>query len=129
MTLQMQQAVPNQIDPSYIFCVRPFVGLCQHYPLSSWPLPFRPDDFFPHGQICHKIKVKPKSLQKQIHEILCSKRQDRFSETDFDLVQNTSLFVFHTCFTIAILVRPLRDMRKLPQKCQKIAGCSECAGY
>jgi len=35
-------------------------------------------------------------------------------------------FVLRTCFTSAISFRPC-GTRKFPQKCKKIAGCSECA--
>jgi len=33
----------NQIDPTYMICVRSFVVLCPHYSTLSSPLPFRHD--------------------------------------------------------------------------------------
>jgi len=33
----------KQIDPTYMICVRSFVGLCPHYSTLSSPLPFRLD--------------------------------------------------------------------------------------
>jgi len=35
------------------------------------------------------IKGGPEPLEKEIHEILCSKREDQFSNPFFELVQNT----------------------------------------
>jgi len=55
-------------------------------------------------------------------EILVSKLEDR--HPFFDLVQNT--FVFLTCFFCNFL-KALRDMQNFPQKCQRIAMCSECS--
>ena len=58
-------------------------------------------------------------FNSQINEILKNVRID-FRTPFFELVQNT--FVFRTCFASAISVRPHGNMRKFPQKCQKIAG-------
>ena len=57
------------------------------------------------------------------HKILCLKRQDRFSDPFFDLVQNTSLVRFSYLLRLCNFCKAPRDMRKFLQKCQKIAGC------
>ena len=44
--------------------------------------------------MCGGGKGGPEPLQKEIHEILGSKREDRFSDPFLDWVQNTSLFRF-----------------------------------
>jgi len=41
------------------------------------------------GKIC--FKGEPEPLEKEIYEILCSKREDRLSDPFFELVQNTTV--------------------------------------
>ena len=41
-----------------------------------------------------EVKGGPEPLEKEIHEILGSKCEDRFSDPFFDWVQNTSLVRF-----------------------------------
>jgi len=69
------------------------------------------------------IKGGPEPLEKEIHEILGSKREDRFSDPFFDWVQNISLVRFSYLLRMCNFCKAPRDMRKFPQKCQKIAGC------
>jgi len=69
------------------------------------------------------IKGGPEPLEKEIHEILGSKREDRFSDPFFDWVQNISLVRFSYLLRLCNFCKAPRDMRKFPQKCQKIAGC------
>jgi len=68
-------------------------------------------------------KGGPEPLEKEINEILGSKREDRFSNPFFELVQNTSLVRFSYLLRLCNFCKAKRDMRKFPQKCQKIAGC------
>ena len=73
-----------------------------------------------------KIKGGPEPLEKEINEILGSKREDRFSDPFFELVQNTTLVRFVPASPLQFLCnfcKAPRDMRNFPQKCQKIAGC------
>jgi len=69
------------------------------------------------------LKGGPEPLEKEIHEISGSKREDRFSDPFFDWVQHTSLVRFSYLLRLCNFCKALRDMRKFPQKCQKIAGC------
>jgi len=41
----------NQIDPTYMICVRSFVVLCPHYSTLSSPLPFRRDKISRKGRV------------------------------------------------------------------------------
>jgi len=41
----------NQIDPSYVICIRSFVVLCPQYSTLSSPLPFRSDKISRKGQV------------------------------------------------------------------------------
>ena len=69
------------------------------------------------------FKGGPEPLEKEIHEILGSKREDRFSDPFFDRVQHTSLVRFSYLLRLCNFCNAPRDMRKFPQKCQKIAAC------
>ena len=69
------------------------------------------------------LKGGPEPLEKEIHEILGSKCEDGFSDPSFDWVQNTSLVRFSYLLRLCNFCKAPRDMRKFPQKCQKIAGC------
>jgi len=69
------------------------------------------------------FKGAPEPLEKEIHKILGSKREIRFSDPFFDSVQNTSLARFPYLLRLCNFCKAPRDMRKFPQKCQKIAGC------
>jgi len=68
-------------------------------------------------------------LEKEIHEILGSKREDRFSNPFFELVQNTCQVRFLYLFRYGNICKGPRTLRKFPQKCQKIAGCWGRAVY
>jgi len=83
--------------------------------------------FSEHGWI--KGGLEP--LEKEIHEILGSKREDRFSNPFFELVQKTcqvhfSYLLRHGNFRVC---KGPRTLQKFPQKCQKIAGCWGRAVY
>jgi len=73
--------------------------------------------------ISRLLKGGPEPLKKEIHDILGSKREDRFSDPFFDYVQTTSLVRFSYLLRLCNFCKAPRDMRKFPQKCQKIAGC------
>jgi len=51
------------------------------------------------------VKGGPKPLEKEIHKILGSKREDRFSDPFLKLVQKNSGSFFRTCFITVIYVR------------------------
>ena len=70
-----------------------------------------------------KIKGGPEPLEHEINMILCSKREDPLSDCFSDLVQNICLVRFPYLLRLSIFCKAQRDMRKFPQKCQKIAGC------
>ena len=71
----------------------------------------------------NSVKGGPEPLEKEIHEILGSKCEDRFSDPFFDWVQNIILVRFSYLLRLCNFCKAPRDMRKFPQKCQKIAGC------
>jgi len=50
------------------------------------------------------LKGGPEPLEKEIHKILGSKREDRFSDPFLKLVQNISGSFFRTCFITVIYV-------------------------
>ena len=52
------------------------------------------------------IKGGPEPLEKEINEILGSKREDRLFDPFFEMIQIPLWFVFRTCFASAISVRP-----------------------
>ena len=56
---------------------------------------------------CGKTAIKggPEPLEKEIHKILGSKREDRFSDPFLKLVQTISGSFFRTCFITVIYVR------------------------
>jgi len=68
-------------------------------------------------------------LENEINRILGSKREDRFSDHFFDLVQNICSVRFSYLLRLSIFCKAPRDMRKFPQKCQKIAGYWDSAVY
>ena len=70
-----------------------------------------------------QFKGGPEPLEKEINEILGSKREDQFSNPFFELVQNTTLVHFWYLRRLCNLCKAPQDIRKFPQKCQKIAGC------
>ena len=53
------------------------------------------------------FKGGPEPLEKEIHKILGSKREDRFSDPFLKLVQKNSGSLFRTCFITVIYVRTL----------------------
>jgi len=69
------------------------------------------------------IKGGPEPLEKEIHEIFGSKREDRFSNPFFELVQTTCQEHFSYLLWLGNFCKGPRTLRKFPQKCQKIAGC------
>jgi len=73
------------------------------------------------GVISHQGRPQP--LENEINKILFSKREDRFSDHFPDLVQNICSVRFSYLLRFSIFCKAPRDMRKFPQKCQKIAGC------
>jgi len=75
------------------------------------------------------FKGGPEPLENEINKIWGSKREDRFSDHFPDLVQNICSIPFSCLLRLSIFCKAPRDMRKFPQKCQKIAGCWESAVY
>ena len=72
-----------------------------------------------------RIKGGLEPLEKEIHEILGSKLEDRFSNPFFDLVQKTRQVLLR----LGNLCKGPRTLQTFPQKCLKIAGCQQCAVY
>ena len=75
----------------------------------------------PPSFVQNLLKGGPEPLEKEIHEILGSKREDRFSNPFFELVQETCQVYFRTCFGLVISVRARglfessrRSARRLP---------------
>jgi len=62
----------------------------------------------------------PGPLEKEIHEILGSKCEDRFSNHFFELVQKTCPVRFSYLLGHGNLCKGPRTLRKFPQKCQKL---------
>jgi hypothetical protein len=75
------------------------------------------------------IKWKHQFQNSKIHEILISKREDRFSNPFFELVQNTCQVCFSYLRCCSNLCKGPRTLQKFPQTCQKIAGCWGRAVY
>ena len=71
----------------------------------------------------YRFKGGPEPLENEINRILGSKREDRFSDHFSDLVQNICSVRVSYLLRLSIFCKAPRDMRKLPQKCQKVAGC------
>jgi len=69
------------------------------------------------------IKSGPEPLENEINKMLGSKREDGFSDHFSDLVQNICSVRFSYLLRLSIFCNAPQDMRKFPQKCQKIAGC------
>ena len=69
------------------------------------------------------FKGGPETLENEINKILGSKREDQFSDHFSDLVQNICSVRLSYLLRLSIFCKGPRDMRKFPQKCQKIAGC------
>ena len=65
----------------------------------------------------YNVKGGTEPLENEFHEILGSKRGDRFSVCFLYLLR-----LSNSC-------KGPRTLRKIPQKCHKIAGCYECAVY
>jgi len=65
---------------------------------------------------------------QEIHEILGSKREDRFSNPFFEVVQKTCQ-VLSYLLRLGNFCKGPRTLRKFPQKCQKIAKCWGRAVY
>jgi len=68
------------------------------------------------------LKGGPEPLEKEIHEILGSKREDRFSNPFFELVPKTCQVHFSYLLRLVNVCKGPPTLRKFPQKCQKIAG-------
>ena len=71
----------------------------------------------------------PEPLENEINKFLDSKHEDRFSDHFPDLVQTICSVRFSYLLRLSFFCEAPRDMRKFPQKCQKIAGCWESAIY
>ena len=63
-------------------------------------------------------------LENEINEFLGSKREDQFSTPLLESVQKKSSF---SCLLRHSDCRGPRTLQNFQQKCQKIAGCCECA--
>jgi len=75
------------------------------------------------GGFWSTLKSGPEPLENEINKILGSKREDRFSDHFSDLVQNICSVRFVYLLRLGNFWKAPQDMRKFPQKCQKIAGC------
>jgi len=75
------------------------------------------------------LRVDLNPLEQNFHQILGSKRDDRFANHFFELVQKTCQVRFSYLLRHGYLCKGPRTLRKFLQKCQKIAGCDECAVY
>jgi len=75
------------------------------------------------------FKGGPETLEKEIHEILGSKREDRFSNPFFWTVPKTCQVHFLYLLRLTNFCKGPRTLRKFPQKCQKMAGCWGHAVY
>jgi len=105
-----------------------------HTILFFFPLFFSFYSFFLSLTLRAKLLVfgykgVPEPPENEINKILGSKREDRFSDHFSDLVQNIYSVRFSYLLRLSIFCEVPRDMRKFPQKCQKIAGCYESAVY
>ena len=69
------------------------------------------------------FKGGPEPLEKKIHQILGSKREDRIFRPFFKTGTKNLRFVFSYLLHYCNLCKDPRTLRKFPQKCQKIAGC------
>jgi len=74
-----------------------------------------------------QLKNGPELLEKESHEFLGSKRDDRFCNPFCEMVPKIcqgrfSYLLWHDNFC-----KGPQKLRKIPQKCQKIAGCRESA--
>ena len=69
------------------------------------------------------IKGGPEPLEKESHEILGSKREDRFSNPFFELVQKMCQVHFSYLLRLGNFCKGPRTLREFPQKCQKLARC------
>ena len=68
------------------------------------------------------VKEGGGSEKNKINKILDSKREDRFSDHFSEVVQNICSVRFSYLLRHSIFCKAPRDMRKFPQKCQKMAG-------
>ena len=69
------------------------------------------------------IKGGPEPLEKDSHEFLASKRDDRFPTLFLKWYQKHVNFRFSYLLWQDNFCKGPRTLRKFPQKCQKIAGC------
>jgi len=69
------------------------------------------------------FKGGPEPLEKESHEFLGSKRDDRFSNPFFEMVPKTCQGRFSCLLWNDNFYKGPRTLRKFPQKCQKVAGC------
>ena len=81
----------------------------------------------PRG-VFRKLKGGP-DLEKEIHEIIGSKCEDRFYNPLFELILKTCPALFSYLLRHGNLCKGPWILRNFPQKFQKIAGCYECAVY
>ena len=74
------------------------------------------------------IEGGPEPLEKDTNEILGSKREYRFSNPFFELVQKTCQVRFWYLLRHGIACKGPQTLRRFPHRCQKtLARCQECA--
>jgi len=89
-----------------------YVSLIVHFSCAlECQLEFFFSPFLRWGGTPHDVKGGPEPLEKEINEILGSKREDRFSNPFFELVQNTTLVRFS-------YLRRLCNFCKAPRACE-----------
>ena len=69
-----------------------------------------------------QLKGGPEPLKKEINEILDSKREDRFSNPFFELVQNTTSVRFSYLLRLCDFCKAPRDMRKFHRSARRQPG-------
>ena len=69
-----------------------------------------------NGPHVSNLKGGPEPLEKEINEILGSKREDRLPDPFFELVQNTTLVRFSYLLRLCNFCKAPQDMQKFPQK-------------
>jgi len=84
---------------------------------------------FQNQSISRPLKGGPEPFEKEINKIFGPKREDRFSNPVFEVVQKTGPVRLSYTLRHGNLCKGPWTLRKFPQKCQKIARCQECAVY
>jgi len=104
-------------------CIYIYICTCIYLHICIYVCMYDDDDGRSKGNLTNVLKGGPEPLENENNKILCSKREDRFSGHFSDLVQNICSVRFSYLLRPSIVCKAPRDMRKFPQKCQKIAGC------